>query len=111
MDPSYIFFKEIDIASDQTFTADFSKKNEIEEIIFKEECPYGINGLSINVNIPDEKILKIENFKEQKKISEEIQQMIREYTGPNLTLFISNPETKTVAIPFVKKKMKVIYQK
>ena len=37
--------------------------------------------------------------------------MIREYTGPNLTLFISNPETKTVAIPFVKKKMKVIYQK
>ena len=66
MDPSYIFFKEIDIASDQTFTADFSKKNEIEEIIFIEECPYGINGLSINVNIPDEKILKIENFKEQK---------------------------------------------
>ena len=30
--------------------------------------------------------------------------MIREYTGPNLTLFISNPETKTVKVIYQKKK-------
>ena len=103
VDSSYIFFKEINIDEDQSFTADFSKTNEIEEIIFKEENEYGINGLSINVNLPDEKLLKIENLKEQKRISEEIQQIIKDYKEPDLILFISNPETKTITIPFIKK--------
>ena len=28
MNPSYIYFKEIDVDQDQTFTVNFSKKNE-----------------------------------------------------------------------------------
>ena len=38
MNPDYIYFKEIDIDQDETFTADFSKKkkkkNEIENVVF-----------------------------------------------------------------------------
>ena len=30
MDPSYIYFKDINIDQDNSFTADFSKENEIE---------------------------------------------------------------------------------
>ena len=44
MDPSYIYFKEIDIDQDKSFTADFSKENEIEEVLFNKENEYGITG-------------------------------------------------------------------
>ena len=53
--------------------------------------------------MPDEKIIKIENVKEQKRISNEIQELITNYKEPDLTFFISHPETNTITIPFVKK--------
>ena len=103
MNPAYIYFKEIDIDQNETFTADFSKKNEIENVVFNKENEYGITGLNINSIISDSEILKIENEKEQKKISEEIQELIKAYKEPDLTLTVSNTETKTIKIPFVKK--------
>ena len=48
--------------------------------------------------------------KNKNKISEEIQELIKAYKEPDLTLTVSNTETKTIKIPFVKK-MKVIFQK
>ena len=45
----------------------------------------------------------MENTKEQNKVSLEIQELIKNYKEPDLTLFLSNPETKTVEIAFVKK--------
>ena len=50
------------------------------------------------------KIIKIENKKEQKKISEEIQELIKQNKEPNLTFIISHPETNNIEIPFIKKK-------
>ena len=87
-----------------------TKKNEIEDIVFNKENQYGITGLSINSTEPDSKILNIENEKEQKKISEEIQELIKAYKEPDLTLTVPNRETKTIKITFVKK-MKVIFLK
>ena len=110
MNPAYIYFKEINIDQDETFTADFSKKNGIENVVFNKENEYRIIGLNINSIVPDSKILKIENEKEQKKIIEEIQELIKAYKEPDLTLTVSNTETKTIKIPFVKK-MKVIFLK
>ena len=49
------------------------------------------------------KIIKIENKKEQKKISEEIQELIKQNKEPNLTFIISHPETNNIEIPFIKK--------
>ena len=103
MDPAYIYFKEINIEQDGTFTAEFSKKNEIENIVFNKENEYGITGLSINSTVPNSKILNIENEKEQKEISEEIQELIKGYKEPDLTFTASNRETKTIKITFVKK--------
>ena len=41
--------------------------------------------------------------KNKKKISEEIQELIKAYKEPDLTLTASNTETKTIKIPFAKK--------
>ena len=104
MNPSHIYFKEIEIDQDNTFTANFSKENEIENVILNKDSEYGITGLNINSILSDEKLLKIENVKEQNKVSLEIQELIKNYKEPDLTLFMSHPETKTIEIPFVKKK-------
>ena len=103
MDPSYIYFKEIKIDPNNTFTTNFLEENEIENVKFNKEYEYGITGLTINANLPDKKILKIENEKEQDKISQEIQELIKQNKEPNLTFIISHPETKSIRIPFVKK--------
>ena len=101
MNPSHIYFKEIDIDQDNTFTANFAKENEIENVIFNKDSEYGTTGLNINSILSDENLLKIENVKEQNKVSLEIQELIKNYK--DLTMFMSHPETKTVEIPFVKK--------
>ena len=103
MNPSHTYFKKIDINQDQTFTVNFSKENEIENVIFDKDHQYAITGLKINAEFPDKNILKIENVKEQNRVSGEIQEIIKNYKEPDLTLFMSHPETKTIEIPFVKK--------
>ena len=103
MDPSYIYFKETKIDQENTSTANFSEENEIENVKFNKENEYGITGLTINADLPDKKILKIENEKEQGKTSREIQELIKQNKEPNLTFIISHPETKSIEIPFVKK--------
>ena len=113
MNPSNFYFKEIDIDQDNTFTANFAKENEIENVIFNKDSEYGTTGLNINSILSDENLLKIENVKEQNKVSLEIQELIKNYK--DLTMFMSLPETKTVEIPFVKKsesdlqRIKLIY--
>ena len=37
MHTSYIYFKEIEIDQDKSFTVDFSKENEIEEVLFNKK--------------------------------------------------------------------------
>ena len=101
MDPSYIYFKEIKIDQDKTFTASLSKDSDIA---FNKENEYGVTGLNISSVLPDEKILKIENFKEQQKLTQEIQELIKQNKEPNLTFVISHLETKSIEIHFVKKK-------
>ena len=98
MDPSYIYFKEIKVDQDNTFTANFSEENETENVKFNKENEYGITGLTIKADLPDKKILKIENEKEQDKISREIQELIKQNKECNLIFIISHPETKSIEI-------------
>ena len=104
MDLSYIYSKKFDIDQDNTFTANFSKENEIQKVVFNKENEYGVTCLTINSVLPDKKILKIENIKEQERISQEIQELVKQNKERNLTFVISHPEKKTIKITFVKKK-------
>ena len=103
MNPVHIYFKEIDIDQNHLFTINFAKENEIENILFDGQNEYAVSRMDIKPVIKDEKIIKIESKKEQKKISEEIQELIKQNKEPNLTFIISHPETNSIKIPFVKK--------
>ena len=94
MDPSHIYFKEIEVDQDNTFTANFSKENEIEEVLFDKENEYRITGLSINSILLDEKLIKIENVKEQNKISLEIQELIKGYKRTRFNIVYVTPRNK-----------------
>ena len=102
MDLAHIFLKELELEQDNIFTANFTRENKTKIVIFSQDVEYAITGLRINSILADEKLLKIENIKEQAKISQEIQDLIKN-KEPELSLFMSHPETNTVKIPFIKK--------
>ena len=52
MNPSYIYFKELDIDSENIFSPNFSKENEIENVFLDKDFEYAITGLNLNVKIP-----------------------------------------------------------
>ena len=66
MNPSYIYFKELDIDSKDTFDLNFSKSNEIENVILDKDYEYAITGLNLNVEIPEGQVIKIEDEKKKK---------------------------------------------
>ena len=109
MSPSYIYFKELDIDSEQTFNLNFSKENEIDAVLFDKDYEYAITGLNLNVKIPEDQLIKLE-YKEKLKKSKEIQKIAEDYKDPDLALYILNSETETVKIPFTKKNTKDLPQ-
>ena len=104
MNPVYIYFKELDIDKDGNFTLNFSKDNEIENVIFDKEYEYAVTGLKINVDLPDEQVIEIENKEKLDQKSNEIQEIIKNYKEPDITFNISNTETTPINITFDKKK-------
>ena len=103
MNPAYIYFKELDIDTDNNFNLNFSKDNQIENVIFDKEYEYAITGLKINVKLPEGQVIKIEDNEKLNQKSKEIQEIIKHYKEPDLTLYMSHPETLTIKIPFEKK--------
>ena len=67
MSPVHIYFKEIDIYQDQTFIINFAKENEIENVLFDGQNEYRVSRMNIKPVLTNEKIIKIENKKEQNK--------------------------------------------
>ena len=86
MNPAYIYFKEIDIDNDNNFTLNFAKDNEIENVFFNKNYEYAITSLKINAELPDNKIIKIEQTKKLEQKSKEIQEIIKKYKKIDLTL-------------------------
>ena len=99
-----MFFKELEIDQDNTFTANVSKENEIENVVFNTDTEYAVTGMVIKPDIADSELAKIENTNELDKISKEIQELIKNYKDLDLTLSISNPETKNFTIAVCKKR-------
>ena len=103
MDPVHIFYNELEMDEDNIFTTNIAKENEIEKVLFDKNKEYAVTGLKIKPEILDSNLVKIKNTEELKKISKEIQEVIKDYEKPDLTFIISSPETKTVLVPFEKK--------
>ena len=103
MEPIHISYNELEIDGNNIFTADISQENEAENVLFDKNKEYAVTGMTIIPKIVDSELVKVINTKELQRISEEIQEKIKNYKEPNLNLTISNPETKTLVIPFTKK--------
>ena len=104
MNPSSLYFKELDIDRYNVFHLNFSKENEIEEVVLDKDYEYAITSLNLNVDFDSSQVIKIEDENKQKKLSAEILQALDDFKEPDLALTIQNDETVTVEIPFVKKK-------
>ena len=104
MNPSYLYIEELDIDRDDVFHLNFSKENEIEEVVLDKDYEYAITGLNLNVDFDSSQVIKIEDKNKQKKLNAEILQALNDIKEPDLALTIQNDETVTVKIPFVKKK-------
>ena len=109
MDPVHIFYNELEMDEDNIFTTNIAKENEIEKVLFDKNKEYAVSGLKIKPEISDSDLVKIKNTGELNKISKEIQVIIKNCEEPDLTFSISNPETKTMLIPF-EKTLNLIYQ-
>ena len=103
MDPVHIFYQVIEMGKDNIFTANISQENEAENVLFNKDKEYVITGMVIKPDIIDSEVIKIKNTKELDRISEKkIQELIKNYEEPDLTLSIFHQETKTLLIPFLK---------
>ena len=72
MNPVHIYFKEIDIDQNQSFTLNFAKENEIENVLIDGNNEYAVSRMDIKPVIKDEKLIIIENKIEKKKLSDKI---------------------------------------
>ena len=72
MNPVHIYFKEIDIDQNQSFTLNFAKENEIENVLIDGNNEYTVSRMDIKPVIKDEKLIIIENKIEKKKLSDKI---------------------------------------
>ena len=52
MNPVHIYFKEIDIDQNQSFTINFAKENEIENVLFDGQNEYGVSRMNIRNIFP-----------------------------------------------------------
>ena len=53
MDPVHISFKELEIDHNNTFTANVSQVNEVENVLFNKNKEYAITGMTIKPDIVD----------------------------------------------------------
>ena len=51
METIRIFYKELSVNENNTFTVDITKKNKVENVRFKNSPEYAVTGLSINQDI------------------------------------------------------------
>ena len=59
--------------------------------------------LNLNVKIPEDQVIKIEDEKKLNEKNAEIRELIKNYKEPDLMLHIENTETVKIKIPFTKK--------
>ena len=51
MEPIHTFYKELPADENNSFTADITEKNEVENVKFKKSLAYAVTGLLINQDI------------------------------------------------------------
>ena len=77
MEPIHIFYKELSVDENNTFTADITEKNEVENVRFKKSLEYAVTWLSINQDIGSALVI-VSDVDQQNFLSNTIQKLIKE---------------------------------
>ena len=56
MDPVHLFFNELEIDKDNTFTSNISKENEVENVLFNTDKEDAVTGMIIKPDIVDSEL-------------------------------------------------------
>ena len=105
MEPVHIFYKELPIDQNNTFTANIAQENEVKEVKFKKSREYAVTDLFIN-QVIDSSVFAITDTDRQEPISSFILKLIKGKKETVLDLKIYNEEmTLYKIIPFQKKKL------
>ena len=103
MEPVHIFYKELPIDQNNTFTANMAQENEVKEVKFKKSREYAVTDLFIN-QVIDSSVFAITDTDRQEPISSFILKLIKGKKETVLDLKIYNEEmTLDKIIPFQKK--------
>ena len=106
MEPVHIFYKELPIDQNNTFTANIAQENEVKEVKFKKSREYAVTDLFIN-QVIDSIVFAITDTDRQEPISSFILKLIKGKKETVLDLKIYNEEmTLDKIIPFQKIKKK-----
>ena len=57
MDLVHIFFNELEIDKDNTFTANVSQENKVENVLFNTDKEYAVTGMIIKADIVDSELV------------------------------------------------------
>ena len=77
MEPIHIFYKELPVDENNTFTADITEKNKVESVKFKKSQEYAVIGLSINQYIGSA-LVTVTDIDWQNFLSNSIQKLVKE---------------------------------
>ena len=77
MEPVHIFYKELPIDQNNTFTANIAQENEVEKAKFKKSREYAVTGLSINQDIGSS-VVAITDTGRQEEISNFMLKLVKE---------------------------------
>ena len=103
MESLHIFYKELPIDEDNTFTANLSEKNEVQEILFKKSKEYAVNGFSINQD--RDNLIEVTERNRKKILQELIESLLKEEKKNQhaYRLKFHNSEGYEKVIPLTKK--------
>ena len=77
MEPAHIFYKKLPADKNNIFTADITKKKEVENVKFKKPQEYAVTGLSINQDIGSE-LVTVTDINRLNILSNSIHNLVKE---------------------------------
>ena len=76
MEPNQIFYKQLPIDENNVFTANVSKKNEVQNILFRESNEYAVIGLVISQNTDN--LIEVIDRNRKRILQELIENLLKE---------------------------------
>ena len=86
MEPIHIFYNELEIDGNNNFTANISKENEVENVLFNKNKEYAMSGMAIKPDIGSYSLIKASDKQKLKEISKKNKDAVNKTNNKRLIL-------------------------